>query len=73
MSAMPTRDSKAVIFRIPADLHAAVKVKASVEDRSMAQAICHALRRYVEDVEDGEPVDGGRTVRPYTPGASFRG
>jgi hypothetical protein len=65
-----TRISKAVIIRIPAELHAAVKVQASAEDRSMAQAVHYALRRYVEE---GGLADDVRTVRPYTAGASFKG
>ena len=36
----------AVVVRMPADLHRAVKEKAAKEERSMAQAIRFALRQY---------------------------
>lgn len=36
-----------VVVRMPADLHAALKDKAQREERTMAQAIRHALRLYV--------------------------
>ena len=37
----------AVVIRMPADLHEAIKAKAADEERSMAQAIRHALRTYI--------------------------
>ena len=39
---------KAVVIRMPADLHRQVKEKAAAEDRSMAQAMRWALRRWVD-------------------------
>lgn len=44
---MPERMA-AVVIRMPADLHAAIKAKAESDERTMAQAIRHALRLYVE-------------------------
>ncbi len=38
----------AVVIRMPADLHQAVKNKAASEERSMAQAIRYALKQYVQ-------------------------
>ncbi len=38
-----------VLVRMPAELHNAVKAKATAEDRSMAQAIRVVLRHWVED------------------------
>jgi hypothetical protein len=61
---------KAVVIRVPAELHAAVKVKAAGEERSMAQAIRYALHRYVED---GDAPHEVRKSRPYTAAASFTG
>jgi hypothetical protein len=67
---MALRTSKAVLVRLPPELHAAVKVKAASEERSLSQAIHDALRRYVDE---GPRSDDPRSARPYTPGASFRG
>lgn len=39
---------KAVVIRMPNALHAAIKAKAAAEERSMAQTMRHALRRYVD-------------------------
>lgn len=39
-------ETSAVVIRMPADLHRAVKEKAAKEERSMAQAIRFALRQY---------------------------
>ena len=39
-------EAKPVVIRMPADLHQAIKAKAASEERSMAQAIRHALRIY---------------------------
>ncbi len=41
-------EPKPVVVRMPADLHEAIKVKAAAEERSMAQAIRHALRLYTD-------------------------
>ena len=41
-------DHSAVVIRMPAELHEAIKRKAASEERSMAQAIRHALRLYTE-------------------------
>lgn len=38
------------LVRLPPDLHEAIKAKAAAEERSMAQAIRHALRLYTEPV-----------------------
>jgi predicted DNA-binding protein len=67
---MPARTSKAVLVRLPAELHAAVRLKATSEARTVGQAIHEALRRYVDD---GEGSEQAPTPRPYTAGASFRG
>ncbi len=40
---------KHLLVRLPADLHEAVKRRAEDEERSMAQTIRHALRRYLEE------------------------
>ena len=40
--------AKPVVIRMPADLHRAIKKKAAAEERSMAQAIRHALRIYTK-------------------------
>jgi hypothetical protein len=51
MTTTPTqRDDRLepVMIRMPADLHAAIKAKAETEERSMAGAIRHALREYVD-------------------------
>lgn len=37
-----------VVVRMPADLHDAIRAKAAADERSMAQAMRHALRLYVE-------------------------
>lgn len=47
----PTDGSRDILVRLPADLHAAIKAKATREERSMAQAIRHALRIYVGDIK----------------------
>ena len=47
----PVPESKPVVVRMPADLHEAVKAKAAREERSMAQAIRHAIRIYVNEEE----------------------
>ena len=39
-------EARPVVIRMPADLHEAVKNKAAAEERSMAQAIRHALKIY---------------------------
>ena len=44
----PTSAVKPVVIRMPVDLHDAIKRKAAAEERSMAQAIRHALRIYTE-------------------------
>lgn len=44
----PAPKKSAVVIRMPADLHDAVKRKAAAEERSMAQAIRYALREYAE-------------------------
>lgn len=36
-----------MMVRIDPELHAALKEKAAADDRSMAQAIRHAIKRYV--------------------------
>jgi len=41
-----TKDQRPVVIRMPTELHQAVKNKAAAEERSMAQAIRHALRVY---------------------------
>jgi plasmid stability protein len=38
---------RSVVVRMPADLHEALKSRASGDERSMAQAIRHAVRQYV--------------------------
>lgn len=38
-----------VLVRMPAELHAAVKERAAAEERSMAQAIRFAIRRYLDE------------------------
>jgi predicted DNA-binding protein len=56
----PTTGHSAVVIRMPLDLHEAIKRKAAREERSMAQAIRHAIRLYAED---GEPVTPVRQKR----------
>lgn len=46
--AVTTKDTQQVIVRMPADLHAALKERAAADERSMSQAIRHAIRRYLE-------------------------
>lgn len=42
------KDTQQVIVRMPADLHTALKERAAADERSMSQAIRHAIRRYLE-------------------------
>ncbi len=42
----------AVVIRMPADLHAAIKERAAAEERSMAQEIRHALRSHLGDMSE---------------------
>ena len=39
---------KAFVIRLPEELHAAVKQRAAIEERSMAQTVRRALRHYLE-------------------------
>ena len=43
-----TTEIRPVVVRMPADLHDAVKAKATRDERSVAQAIRFALRQYVK-------------------------
>jgi hypothetical protein len=43
------RDTVQVIVRMPKSLHDAMKARAEAEERSVAAAIRHALRLYLED------------------------
>jgi predicted HicB family RNase H-like nuclease len=49
-------DPTPVVVRMPTELRDAIKAKAASEERSMAQAIRHALRLYVGlPAHPGEP------------------
>ncbi len=37
-----------VVVRMPVDLHEAIKDRAAADDRSMSQAIRHAVRHYLD-------------------------
>jgi predicted HicB family RNase H-like nuclease len=42
------QELRPTLVRLPPDLHDAIKAKAAAEERSMAQAIRHALRLYTQ-------------------------
>ncbi len=42
------QELRPTLVRLPPDLHEAIKAKAAAEDRTMAQAIRHALRVYTK-------------------------
>lgn len=42
------QELRPTLVRLPPDLHDAIKAKAAAEERSMAQAIRHALRIYTQ-------------------------
>ncbi len=44
----PKQDLRPTLIRLPPDLHDAIKAKAAAEERTMAQAIRHALRVYTK-------------------------
>lgn len=41
-------DEKPVVIRMPSELHAQIKERAELEERSMAQTMRRALRFYIE-------------------------
>ncbi len=46
---MAPTPNQQVIVRMPSDLHAAIKERASNDERSMSQTIRHALRQYLNN------------------------
>lgn len=50
-SRMTKQELRPTLVRLPPDLHEAIKAKAAAEERSMAQAIRHALRIYTQSAE----------------------
>lgn len=51
---MSAKDQPFVV-RMPVELHAALKDAAARDDRSMAQAIRYAIRRYIDTVPEVQP------------------
>ena len=45
------KDEQAVVVRMPTELAMAIKEKAAAEERSMSQAIRHAMREWVAENE----------------------
>jgi predicted transcriptional regulator len=48
---MASPETRELVVRLPADLHARLKERAEEEDRSTAATIRVALRRYLEKAE----------------------
>jgi len=44
---MPNSNQQQVLVRMPADLHQALKARAASDERTMAQAVRHAVRQYL--------------------------
>lgn len=53
MAKSPTRDDEQqVVVRMPTELHAALVARSEMDERSMAQTIRFALRRYLASPPD---------------------
>lgn len=50
-----SKDGLGVMVRMPPELHQAIKERAAAEERTMSQAIRHAIKEYL---------NGGSTTRP---------
>ncbi len=49
---MPSPDTTALLVRMPADLHQALKNQAAHEERTMSAVIRRAVRQHIDNPDD---------------------